>query len=492
MMLRRLRPSSWPLTLKVPALVAALTVLVAAVISNGVIRRLVADQEANLRELTQTYLDGLSTAVLPNLIRDDVWETFDILDRARDRYTAVRARHAIVIRQNGTVLAASDPHAFPVGATLPPAFVARFPNAEDLSIDDEEGLAWVRRVLRQEGKELGSIVAEIDIHDLLQVRREVLLTLIAVNGALTLLLAAGGYYAVRRMVRPVSLLTDYVDRVRDGAVVPIPDRHFGGQSSEFGRLFASFNSMAAALREREALTARLAEEERIAQLGKLASGMAHEVNNPLGGMLTLVDTLRKHGHDSAVRQRSLDLIERGLMGIRDVVRATLTTYKGMPPAGPLCRADLDDLRFLIQHEIGRRHLRLDWRNGLSKTLDVDGAAVRQIALNLLLNACAASPEGGSVRFEANTDSSGLVIVCADDGPGLPREVEQVLRNPQPAGAPPSGPVGLGVWTICQLLVRHRGRAVVERPSAGGTCIAIVLPLAIATTIEPTETLDAVA
>jgi signal transduction histidine kinase len=194
-------------------------------------------------------------------------------------------------------------------------------------------------------------------------------------------------------------------------------------------------------------------------------------------MLTLVDTLRKYGHDSAVRQRSLDLIERGLKGIRNVVRATLATYKGLPQTGPLSPGDLDDLRFLIQHEVARRHLRLAWQNGLLETLNVDGRAIRQIALNLLLNACAASPEGGLVRFEARIEKDKLSIVCADEGPGLPPDVERLLREPRLSAALPSGSVGLGVWTICQLLARHHGRVAIERPRAGGTCIAVDLPLA---------------
>ena len=77
-----LRPTRWPLTAKVPLLVVALMIGVAVVIGKVVLDRLASDQESNLRLLTNAYLDGLSTAVLPHVARRDVWETFDTLDRA--------------------------------------------------------------------------------------------------------------------------------------------------------------------------------------------------------------------------------------------------------------------------------------------------------------------------------------------------------------------------------------------------------------------------
>jgi signal transduction histidine kinase len=475
MTLDRLSPARWPLQLKVPMLVAGLMVAISVVMSNIVLARLAEQQEMHLRELTDSYLDGLSTAVLPYVTRRDVWETFDILDRARDRYTGVKARYAVVTLRDMSVLAASDPQRFPVGEPVPASLVERIGSSRKPVLDEGSGVAWVSRTIRQEDIDLGSVIAEIDISDLLRVRHEVLLTLVLGNGVITLLFAAVGYALARRMVRPISLLTAHVERVRNGAVVPIPAQHVADQGTEFGRLFASFNAMAAALRERADLTARLAEEEKVAMLGKLASGMAHEVNNPLGGMLNLVDTLRKHGQDAQVRQRSLDLLERGLTGIRNVVRATLTSYKQETPSSKLARGDLDDLQFLIQHEIARRQAALRWTNVLPDEIPIDGGAVRQIALNLLLNACMASPPAGTVELEARADDRSMTLVVRDDGPGLPESVRDFYHRPALAGLPPRDNIGLGVWTVCLLASRLAGRIEAGNNAPNGTTIRVVLP-----------------
>jgi signal transduction histidine kinase len=114
-------------------------------------------------------------------------------------------------------------------------------------------------------------------------------------------------------------------------------------------------------------------------------------------MLNAIDTIQAHGSDPAVLQTSLDFLKRGLAGIRNVARAALVTYKGGADTHLLTQTDLDDLPFLVQHETGARRLRLDWHNRISEPLAIDGPAVRQITLNLLLNACAASPIGRGGR-----------------------------------------------------------------------------------------------
>lgn len=219
-------------------------------------------------------------------------------------------------------------------------------------------------------------------------------------------------------------------------------------------------------------------------LGRLASSMAHEVNNPLGGLMNAVDTLDAHGGDEAVRRRVIDLVRRGLRGIQQVVRAALATYKSEPHAHRLSQVDLQDLRFLIQHETGSKRLTLDWQNDLPERLEIDASPIRQIVLNLLLNACHASPEGGVVALRAGIVADALVISVADQGSGLPPVALQAIEAGADGRMVPAGDGlrrGLGLWTASRLAVRLGGRLSVgalaaDGPERAGAVITLTVPL----------------
>ena len=254
-------------------------------------------------------------------------------------------------------------------------------------------------------------------------------SLIVTNAALTFVLALAAWLDVRRMMRPVQVLASHLETGMQRQVEPIPDAFLDRAPVEFRRLFEAFNRMAEAAREREALSRQLVEEERLASLGRLASGMAHEINNPLGGLFNAIDTLKEHGERGDVRRRTIDLIERGLKGIRDVVRTTLVTYRADRDVHSLKRADVDDLRLLVEPEARRKRLTLRWVNEGYDELPTPPSVVRQVLLNLLLNACRATPEGSQVAFEAHVEGPCFVATIEDMGPGLPGAARNALTDP---------------------------------------------------------------
>lgn len=302
---------SLPLAVRVPLVVAGLMVAVSLVIGQVVLHRLARDQERHVADLAAAYLDGVSTAVLPAAIRRDVWEAYDALDRARARYQGLAIVFAVVTEPSGHVLAASDPRLFPVGSLLPEALLDRYGPDGRLAIDEAAALAFLARELREGAVPVGRILVELDIGALIAERRAVRWTLVAVNAGLTFLLAGLGVMLVRRMLGPVAILRAHVAAGAEGPIRPLDEALIARQPAEFAALFRAFNRTAQAVAEREAMAARLAAEEKYALLGKLASAMAHEVNNPLGGLFTAVDTLARHGADPAVRARSIGFLRRG-------------------------------------------------------------------------------------------------------------------------------------------------------------------------------------
>lgn len=328
---------------------------------------------------------------------------------------------------------------------------------------------------------VGTVHASFDISHLVAERRQVLQTLLATNAMLALVFAAVGYVLTRRMVKPVATLAQHMRASAAGAPRTIQLEEFPRGNGELADLFHGFNDLVEAERERNALTRRLAEEEKLASLGRLASSMAHEINNPLGGLFNSIDTLKQHGANEAARSAGLSLLERGLGGIRDVVQAALATYRPDRSGRPLALKELEDVRLLTGPVIAGRRQTMTWMNSPAEFTvpALPGSAVRQALLNLVLNASTAAGEDGAISVETRLEEDGstLVLSVADTGPGLPKAAAGVLTSADPWPAAQSAG-GLGLWMVRKMVDDAGGHIRLRRQDAGLTVIELHLPVSV--------------
>jgi len=263
------------------------------------------------------------------------------------------------------------------------------------------------------------------------------------------------WYWGSRMAKPLVDLARRMGRMLEEPPEPLPPDLYP-YDDELGQLFRAYDGMVLTLRDKAALENEMVKSERLAAIGQLAAGIAHEINNPLAGLITVADTLKlRHDLDPRV-VRNLELIDRGLMQIRDTVAALLVQTKVQ--ARPLNQHDLDDVHTLIQPQVGKRRIRLDWSAHLATELPAPASLVRQILINLLLNAVQAAEEGGHVSLwlgRREESANCLTIVVRNDG--TPLADEQLSHLFEPFASTRAGGHGLGLWVTYQIVTQLDGR-----------------------------------
>ena len=463
-----------PLTVRVPAIVVALMVAISAVISERVLDRLTATQEVYLQGLGSAYLDGIIAAITPSVLREDSWEIFDGIERMKPTADDLLPIETVVTGKNEIVLASSNPLARETLRPLDIGFTANF-DGTGVTIDPDTRSGYIRRAIAYQDTQIGSVYAVFDVTSLLQERREILGTLLATNAVVTILLGFVGFITVRRMIRPMQVLETHMVEAAGGSATLISESEFPAANNEAASVSRAYNALVNSETERQALASQLAEEEKLASLGRLASGMAHEIDNPLGGLMNAVDTLRLHGDRRSVRETSIELIQRGLHGIREVVEAALATYRPERLSRPLEESDFADLRLLVRPELRRRQQRLDFRmeGTLGGEKEWPAGPIRQAVLNLLLNAAAATPESGRIGLHVAATPAGLDVAVSDQGVGMPNVAKMVLDRNQKA-IPKEGH-GLGLWIVREIADDLGATIAVERRAEESTMIRLSIP-----------------
>ena len=459
-----------PLSIKLPLLVAAMMVLVGTVASQQVLRSLAQVQDARIQELARMHVEGLSVALGPLVLRHDIWEVYDTLDRATQGGEGRRMVLTAVADERGRVLAATDPKRVPVDSDIA-SLAGDAVALDELKVDGASPVLSLLAPLTYQGRNVGQIASELDVADLLLERRQALLLLIVSNTIAIGLLSMAGFLAIRKMLQPVTTLARQMTET-NGEPHPIPTSEIPQGDGELARLARTYNSMVGAVAAKAEAERRLAERERFVALGRLSSSLAHEINNPLGGLLNATDTIRSYPDRAEVVRQSTDLIDRGLRHSRAVTRATLDQNRIATKTRELTPDDFEDIKLLIQSEVSRQELDLEWSvDPVAVTeYNVPAGPVRQIALNLLLNACAAAGQTGRVGLTARSREGSLTLQITNTGSGMPEAALDRLLGDGPLSF--GGGVGL---RLVRELARNLGGAISHSHENSVTRVTVSLP-----------------
>lgn len=301
-------------------------------------------------------------------------------------------------------------------------------------------------------------------------RRQVLL----VAGATGLLAILIAYPAASIISRPLTEVAEATRQVAHGdwsVRVPV----YG--QGEMGILAESFNSMVGTLKETQE---QLVQKEKLASVGQLAAGVAHEINNPLGSVLLYADILRKETPEEDSQQKAdLEMIINEATRCKMIVNDLLNFSRQNEVLAQ--STDLNRLLRELVEEASKVDLyrQIEFVEELAPGLPIvqaDPLQLRQVFLNLMTNSAEAMPEGGLITLRSGPGPiSGFVTVeVQDTGVGIPEENMKKLFTPFFTTKPIGKGTGLGLAIIYGIVKMHRGQISVQSQEGKGTTFTVTL------------------
>ena len=299
------------------------------------------------------------------------------------------------------------------------------------------------------------------------------IVLMLVNSVLTALY-------VETLIRPLLSLNQTMKRAGLGN---LDVRATARTGDEVGELADAFNRMMdelEAARDREKVQrAQLAHTEKMAAVGTLAAGVAHEVNNPLAGVLACVENMQSDPDDDEARGRYLDLIVDGLNRIERTVNTLLnfSRQREMSLEETSLNHNLKHVVELVGYQLRRAGIEVRF------DLDESGAVVladhfqmEQLFLNLVLNAVQAMPRGGELVLRTRVGEDSVVAEVRDTGTGIPEEIRDRIFDPFFTTREVGEGTGLGLSVSDSITAAHGGTIELKSTVGVGTIFGVELPL----------------
>lgn len=482
-----LSPRSWPLAVKlsltITTVVAAVGFMIGAVMVAQDWKRF----QDVLGEKALLLSESVAITTPKAMLRKDHWSLYLSLKNMATRRPGTKGNHeiitAMILDAEGRVQAHLHPANNPMGLPFSPensieqslfqqAMSARMPIVLSSGGFSKTGFQEGVVPLFSDQKYMGVIRIRLSVAQLYEKAKDTAVIILALTFCFVIIGSVLGTIVSRRMVKPLTAVTQGLEAVGRGEMTdfaPIPVK----ERDEIGRLSVTFNQIMVELAEKKMLEEEIAMSEKLVALGRITAGVAHEVNNPLAGLLNCIDTLRKHPDDKELIDRYLPVIDQGLHRIKEIVHNLLVGLKIEEGDETVGIEHIDKLHDLITAEIGDRDIEIIWKNNTDNNLHIPGK-LEQIVCNLLKNALEILPNGGTIIFCMYQDGPYLNIEVSDNGPGIPSNIRNQLFDPF-FTTKPNG-TGLGLWVVYRLVQNMEGIIEVNSEKDQGTTFHVSVPV----------------
>ncbi|MCA8981553.1 MAG: HAMP domain-containing histidine kinase [Planctomycetes bacterium] len=302
------------------------------------------------------------------------------------------------------------------------------------------------------------------------------------------LLALAFRFVQSGVVRPIRLVKEGAERFGTGE---LEHRVQIVHADEIGDLAKSLNRMADQLADAQehleervrARTREFLRAARLADLGVLASGIAHEINTPLASIASCADGLQRRLREDRLPQDLLaeyvDTIGREVYRARGITTRMLALVRQEPSklSSVSLKLILDQAETALAHRASQRDVKIVSRAPADDVqLHVNGGELVQVIVNLLSNAMDASPAGSEVALDASVEGAKLLLKVTDRGPGIPEaDLDRIFEPFFTTKAPGEG-TGLGLALVCTMVESHGGQVRVESAVGEGSEFTVRLPI----------------
>ena len=244
------------------------------------------------------------------------------------------------------------------------------------------------------------------------------------------------------------------------------------------RVEARTRELSAANQRLEATTKQLVVSEKLAAIGEITAGVAHEINNPVAVIQGNVDVIHETlGAQAAPLKTEFSLVIEQVHRINTLVNKLLQFARPEEFAGNASTHSpnevIGDTLPLVQHLLGKVKIDVIQDLASQKEVEINRTELQQVLINLIVNAIQAMPNGGTLKISTSDQGSGVVISIADSGVGMPREVIEHIFDPFFTTKKAEG-TGLGLSITQKLIDRAGGRIAVKSDVEHGTTFTIFL------------------